>query len=180
MLRSRFLHPSNAIALGADGSFNNCTAIVTRNEIEAVAALLVSVRPVLILHRLLRSLLLRKRFLASNHACSQRRTGQQRSCSESRAAREFRTVIHRATSFGKIHKTAGHRPPSCRFAKTRQYHAWRWKTIPGRRKQLVLAWKCGQQHTRVAPRGWRLPPPRRRRSSTRCPAGTRPWSPLSR
>src|SRR5215813_12476091 len=68
--RSGFLHPSNAIACGADGSFNNRTTVITRNEMEAVAALLVSVRLVLILHRLLRSLLLRKCILASNHACS--------------------------------------------------------------------------------------------------------------
>jgi len=88
---SRFLLPGNAISLRSYGSFNDLATVIG-NELGAVAALLVSVGLIPILHRSFGGFL-RKRFFACHHASNQRATHQQRSALHNRAAGEFRIVF---------------------------------------------------------------------------------------
>src|SRR6266496_2054156 len=94
--RSDLFHPRDAIALRRDGSFDD-RAPRRRLEMQAVAALLIAIGLVLVLHGVLGSLLLRERFLG-NQARGQRRAGQDHRRAQHGAPRHLRTFILHATS----------------------------------------------------------------------------------
>src|SRR5438128_6692073 len=89
---SRLLSPCDAIAVGTDRSLNDCAA-GAGDEIEAVAAPLVSVGLIRIVHRFFRCLL-RTRLFARHESRGQSGTGQERSTPKNRPARYIAIPVH--------------------------------------------------------------------------------------
>src|SRR6266496_6601600 len=107
--RSDLFHPRDAIALRCDGSFDD-RAPRRRLEMQAVAALLIAIGLVLVLHGVLGSLLLCERFLG-NQARGQRRAGQDHRCAQHGAPRHLRTfILHAASPWDRAATNVSPRP----------------------------------------------------------------------
>src|SRR5438067_12941358 len=100
---SRLLSPRDAIAVGTDRSLNDRTA-GGGDEIEAVAAPLVSVGLIRIVHRFFRCLL-GTRVFARHESRGHSGTGQERSTPQNRPAREIAILVHvNSFSVGELPK----------------------------------------------------------------------------
>src|SRR2546427_11112206 len=94
---SRLLHPRDAIAVRVDRAVDDLAAR-WGHELHAVAAALIAVRLVLILHCFLRCLLLRRGLFARHDTHGQGGSGQKRCAPQKQASRESHIVMHGVTA----------------------------------------------------------------------------------